>query len=884
MSLFKKITTAVPLIAALQLGTSTIAQTPQGKTNDTKFEIVDINVVGAEYLDPDILKVALGLQAGDKIYLQNDPAVAKALRNLWNQKLLEDVRIDVVREEGNRVWLEVVIDERQRTGSVKVTGVRNTMETEIKTKLKLADNRMITEAFKVDMKEVIRKYLQEKGFFNPTITIIETPTSQTSNINDIEIKIDKGNKIHVNQITFYGNEEVSDAKLKRGLKGTKERARLSLYAVDRSDKAKNERINFKDYIKEGQFLSFSKTMQALNPYFRYNLFANSKFSNEKFKEDQDKVIELYNSLGYRDARIVGDTIVYQDDKNVKVEVQVDEGQKYYFGDIEFRGNTLYSDSLLKLVINIDKGDVFNRAYLDNKLGATPSMDGEGDIGSLYMDNGHLFFRINAMEKSIIKDTINFVINIVEGPVATIKNIEIIGNTRTNDYVIRRELFTLPGDKFSRGSLIRSIRQVSSLGFIDPEKVNPVPKPNPQDFTVDIDYNVAEKSSDQLEISAGYNGFIGVTGSIGLVFNNFSIRNIFKPKLWDPLPMGDGQKFSVRWQSSGLWYNSGNISFTEPWLGGKKPNSLTIGANWTRISMNTGNMYSNTSKQSANDSYITSIGGNVSYGKRLSWPDDFFVFSAGVSYNNYFLKNYNGVSDLFTNGTANNLHLRLSLSRNSTDQPIFPRSGSNISFTAMITPPYSLFSEKNYAVMDNSEKYRWIEFHKYRFNAEFYQKVYGNLVVKFAAKYGFLGSYNKQLGLSPFEQFQLGGDGLSGYNFIVGRDIVSQRGYEIYRDNANVNRSEPIFNKYVLELRYPFSLKPSATIFGLVFAEGANVWSSMKTYNPLELNRAVGVGIRMHLPMFGLLGLDFGIGLDNQVPDGKKMPAGKFTFMLGMEPD
>ena len=554
------------------------------------------------------------------------------------------------------------------------------------------------------------------------------------------------------------------------MKGTKEAARLSLKPIEGSENSK--RISFKEYVKNKGFLSLSKTLATLNPYLRYNIFANSKYNAVKFEEDKQTLIDYYNTLGYRDAQIIDDTVTTINPKNVAVNVKIKEGNKYYFGNIEFRGNTLYSDSIFHKILRIEKGDVYNKALLDKRLGAQASMDSDGDIGSLYMDNGYLFFRIDAVEKSIKNDTINYIVNVTEGPEATIKNIDIFGNQRTNDHVLRRELYTLPGDKFSRANLIRSIRQISTLGFIDPEKVAPDLKPNPSDYTVDINYGIAEKSSDQLEISAGYNGAFGVSGSVGLVFNNFSIRNITKPKTWSPLPMGDGQKLSIRWQSSGFLYNSGTLSFTEPWLGGKKPNSLTVGASWIRLTQGGSNSLENR----GSDNYITNFGANVSLGRRLKWPDDYFVLSFGLSYQNYFLKNYTGVTELFTNGTANNLFARVSLSRNSLDQIIFPRSGSNISLTMQFTPPYSLFSEQNYSSLSNRDKYRWIEYHKYRFNAEFYQRIQGNLVLKFAAKFGFLGYYNNELGMSPFERFQLGGDGLSGFNFIVGKDIISQSTY------------------------------------------------------------------------------------------------------------
>ncbi len=475
---------------------------------------------------------------------------------------------------------------------------------------------------------------------------------------------------------------------------------------------------------------------------------------------------------------------------------------------------------------------------------------------------------------MIGDTINYEIAVREGPQATIKNIGIFGNDRTNDHVIRRELFTLPGNKFSRTDIIRSIRQISNLGFIDPEKVNPVPKPNQADQTVDIDYNIVEKSSDQLELSAGFGGGVGFTGTIGIVFNNFSLRNIFNFKEWDPLPMGDGQKLSLRYQSNGLWFNSANFSFTEPWLGGKRPTALTVSGVYGRQSYSESGIYNG----SPSDHYLRNFGGGVTLSKRLKWPDDNFVFSYGINYQNYYLKDYDYFVSDFRNGTANNLFFRLTLARNSVDQPIYPRSGSNINFTFQFTPPYSLFSDRNYQTATAEQKYKWIEYHKYRFTAEWYQKIAGNLVFKIAAKYGFMGYYNKDIGYSPFERFNVGGDGLSGFNYFVGRDIIAQRGYEVYAQNA------VIFNKYTAEVRYPFSLNPSATIFALAFVEGANGWNNFREYNPFKLNRSAGLGVRIYLPMFGLLGLDYGLGFDRLGNGVKFGDATKFTFMLGFEPD
>ncbi len=681
--------------------------------------------------------------------------------------------------------------------------------------------------------------------------------------------IDKGNKTHINQINIVGAEYATEGRLKKTLKSTKEMSRITLHPTeDQSVYAPSHR-SFKKYLNSYGFLSPSKTLEALDPYFRFKFFASSKYNQAKFEDDKQSMITYLNTLGFRDASIEADTIYPVNNGNINIDIKVKEGHRYYFGDIEWKGNTKYSSDFLNKVLAIKKGDIYNQQLLETRLGRQLNPEGGEDVYSLYMDDGYLFFNIEPVEASIINDTINYEMRMTEGTQATIRDITIFGNDRTNEHVVRRELRTLPGNKFSRSDLIRSNREIAQLGFFDQEKIGIQPKPNPSDGTVDIEYTVVEKSSDQLQLSAGFGGGVNFYGNIGITFNNFSMRNIFKPKNWDPLPIGDGQKFAVSYASNGVYYNSLNTSFTEPWLGGKKPNSFTTNFVYSRFS----------NSSNANASFIRMTGGGIALGKRLNWPDNYFVFNYGVYYNNYRLKDYALVEN-FNNGYSNDLHFKMVIARNNIDQPLYPRSGANIQFTFQATPPFSSFSGKDYSGESQAEKYKWIEYHKYKFVADWYQKVAGNLVLRLASKYGFLGYYNKDIGYSPFERFQLGGDGLSGFSAFVGRDIISQRGYEVYASSAT------IFNKYVAELRYPFSLQPTATIYGIAFMDAANAWSNFKDYNPFKLNRDVGVGIRIFLPMFGLLGLDYGIGLDRydaSAGTGLKDMA-KFTFMLGFEPE
>jgi outer membrane protein insertion porin family len=853
---------------------TTVAQMGGITSNSSRstYTIAEITVSGLQYLDGELVKTLSGLSVGDHIRLKDDPAVSRAIKNLWSQQMFADIGVTVTKIEDNKVYLNISLSERPRLSRFSIRGISKTQETEIKDKLGIVQNRMVTEALKKDIVERIKKYYADKGFVSVKTKIVEQKDTVGVNSVALLILVDKGAKVHVNQIGFAGNDHASDTRLKAAMKGSKEMPRISLHPVDGTTVYGAPQRSFKNYMRNQGYLSLSKTLDALNPYFRWNIFAGSKFNPKKYEEDKNLILAYYNAEGYRDAEIVEDTVYAANNGNLNIELKIKEGRRYYFGDITWRGNTKYSDSLLDRLLGIKKGDVFNQELLDGRLGAAPSMDGSPDIGSLYMDDGYLFFQVDPMEKSVVGDTINYEIVLREGPQATIKNVNIFGNERTNDHVLRRELFSKPGNQFSRADIIRSIRQISNLGFIDPEKVEPRPKPNPTDGTVDIDYNIAEKSSDQLELSAGFGGGIGFTGTVGIVFNNFSLRNLFKFKDWDPLPMGDGQKLSLRYQSNGLWFNSANFSFTEPWLGGKRPTALTVNAVYGKYS---GSNYSN----DPNASFLRFYGGGVTMSKRLRWPDDAFVFSYGINYQRYFLKDYDrfGISD-FKNGHANNLMFRLTLARNSVDQPIYPRSGANVNFTFQFTPPYSLFSETDFRGASAERKYKWVEYHKYRFTTEWYQRIAGDLVLKLAAKYGFMGYYNKNIGYSPFERFNVGGDGLSGFNMFVGRDIVAHRGYEVYAENA------VIFNKYTAEIRYPFSLNPSATIFGLAFLEGANGWFNFKDYNPFNLYRSAGLGVRVYLPMFGLLGLDYGVGFD-RMGDGVKFgDAAKFTFMLGFEPD
>jgi outer membrane protein insertion porin family len=850
-------------------GLSSYRQQGADFSKPKEYDLAGVTVSGAQYLDNDLLISVTNLIVGQKIHLPNDEGIAKAIRALWKQELFSNVDITVSKIIDDKVFLNISVEERPRLSRYNFKNIKQNEAKELKNKVPLVANKVVTAATKKEASERIKKYYTEKGYGRVTVEATEKKDTNAINKVILTFFINKGTKTHINQVNIAGAENASETRLKRTLKSTKEMSRATLHPDTTVSVYGSTPRSFGKYMKQFGFLSVSKTLDALEPYFRFKFFASSKYNQAKYDEDKQSLVAYYNTLGFRDASIESDTIYPVRNGNINIDIKVKEGNKYYFGDIAWKGNTKYTSDVLSRILGIKKGDVYNLQLLETRMGRQLNPEGGEDVSSLYMDDGYLFFNIEPVETSITGDTINFEMRITEGAQATIRDIAISGNDRTNEHVIRRQLYTWPGNKFSRTDLIRSQREIANLGFFDQEKIGIQPKPHPEDGTVDIDYSVVEKSSDQLQLSAGFGGGVNFYGNVGITFNNFSARNILKPKQWDPLPVGDGQKFSVTYASNGRYFNSLNTSFTEPWLGGRKPNALTANIVYTRVSGSQG------TSNNAGASFLRVTGGGLSMGKRLTWPDNFFVFNYGVYYNNYRLKEYELIPG-FSNGYSNDLNLKFILSRNSVDGPLYPRGGTNVSFTFQFTPPFSGFTGKDYAGETNETKYKWIEYHKYRFVTDWYQKLYGNLVLRLGVKYGFMGYYNKDIGYAPFGRYQLGGDGMTMGAFFIGREIISQRGYDVY------NSAATIFNKYVAEIRYPFSLSPTATIYGLGFVDAANAWNSFKEFNPTKLNRDAGVGIRVFLPMFGLLGLDYGLGFDKGANGIKGM--GKFTFMLGFEPD
>lgn len=868
--------------------------------NPKQYTISHITVTGTTF-DPNLIISISGLAINDKIVLPGSDDFSKAITNLWKQNLVSDVEIYLTQLKGDELSVEIHVTDRPVLSNFKFKGISKTEADDISKKLDLKKGRVtrVTEGFKVSSIATIKKFFIDKGYRNVDVAISESKDTKAANAVNILFTINKNGKVKINNIYFAGNHKVPDLKLKKQMKGTKEKSRLTLFPSEDFnvyDSTKTNYLTFNKYIKENGFLLPSKTKEFLDPYVRLKFLSTSKFNEKKYEEDKGKLLDYYNSLGFRDATIVADT-TYNDNGNLDVAIKLTEGPRYYFGNITWKGNTKYSDSLLSAILGIKKGDIYNAEILNKKLGVIPSQEG-GDISSLYEDDGYLFFHVVPVETAVYNDTIDHEIRIVEGPQATIGKVGISGNDKTKEYVIRRELRTIPGEKFSKEKVIRTQRELSQLGYFDAEKISPGIVPHPENGTVDITWNVVEKSSDQLELSAGFGGGIGLTGTLGVTFNNFSIYNIFNKKAWDPLPVGDGQKLSLRAQSNGKQFRSYNFSFTEPWLGGKRRNPFTIGYYDTKYA-NAFDPYTGFyNRNYADSSYIKNTGISISLGKQLKWPDDYFSLVYQLNYQRYKLKNYNIFPGLL-NGVSNNISFKVTLARSSAGpNPIFPTSGSNFILSTELTPPYSLF--RNGQSLSSADQYKWVEYHKERFTAQWYVPIGQGrgenkdkqFILYAAAKYGFLGRYNTSAPLSPFGRFQLGDAGLSNNYGLLGYDIIAHRGYPVY-DNSNPKINPDlsqatnfftIFNKYTLEMRYPFSTSASSTIYGLAFFEAANGWYSFKDYNPFKLRRSVGLGMRFFLPMFGLLGFDYGIGLDRIGPNTGLKGAAKFTFMLGQEPE
>lgn len=800
-----------------------------------EYIIGGITVTGTQFLDNDILITLSGLKVNDKVQIPGQE-ISKAIQNLWKQGLFADITVGITKIENDKIYLNFELQERPRLSAFTFKGIRKGQQDDLRDKIKLIKGKVLTDNVTVNTKNIITDYYVDKGYLHPKIDIRTVQDTAVANGVLLYINIDKGKRVKIDHITFSGNTDVKSKKLRHLMKKTKE-----------------------------------------NPF--YSVFTVSKFMKKDYADDKDKIIAYYNTKGFRDARIIKDTVYQNTRGNLMIHITLSEGDKFYFRNIAFSGNSKYSSGRLDTLLNISKGDVYNDELLQRRLTADPNGN---DISSLYMDDGYLFFSAIPTETGVYNDSIDLEIKIYEGPQATISSVNISGNTKTSERVLRRVIRTIPGNKFSRADVIRSQREISTLGFFNPEKIGITPEPHPENGTVDINYSVEEKPSDQLELSAGYGGAgQGVVGALGVSFNNFSLRNMFEKGGWNPIPAGDGQRLSLRVNTNGKQYQSYTASFTEPWLGGKKPNSLSLSFVRTRYS--NGYLYK---KEDPNFGFLVTNGGAIGYGKQLKWPDDYFTLISSLDYQRYSLKNYplsyfNGIST----GEFNNLGLTESFSRNSIDNPQYPMRGSVFSLVAKLTPPYSLFSNKDYKNLAFADKYRWIEYHKYRVTAEWYTNVFSKFVVKTSAKMGFIGYYNKDIAISSFERFNMSSDPLTNYIPILGQEAIYLRGYQ---GSISGSAGSTIFNKFTAELRYPFSTNPSTFIYGLIFTEAGGAWDSFKDYNPYQLKRTAGIGLRVFLPAFGLLGVDFGIGFDNdnllKQTFKQRLQNGKFSIILGFEPD
>lgn len=840
--------------------------------NPKKYEIGGITIAGVKYLDNSVLITLSGLTVGDVVSIPGEK-ISKAIRNLWDQGLFENVIISISNVQGNLVFLEIELQERPRMSTFSFGGIKKSEADNIRDEIKLASGDVVTDNMIIRTKNTITDYFTEKGYLDTDVKITQIVDSLRINHVRLQIDIDKKEKVKIKSINISGNTEFEDQKVKKYLKETKEKGTFTPFA-------NLEGLIF-NVVKDIVTLKFTKVADDVNDYGNENvklrIFKSSKFIKEKYDEDLATLINKYNSVGYRDAKILSDSMYRNPDNTVSIDLKLNEGSKYYFRDISWVGNTKYPDAFLNRVLRVEKGDIYDWELLNSNLSFNKTED---DVSSLYMNDGYLFFQANPVEVLVENDSIDLEIRVYEGKQAIINKVSVSGNTRTNDHVVVRELRTRPGQLFSRADIIRTTRELAQLRYFNPETINPNIQPNPADGTVDITYEVEETSSDQIELSGGW-GYGRIIGTLGVSFNNFSLRNVLNLKKWRPVPTGDGQKLSLRVQSYGKGYISYSASFTEPWLGGKKPHSLTLSYYHS--------LYSNGYPKDdlLRQSFVID-GITVGVGRRLTWPDDYFTLYTGVNFQRYKLQNY---TQIFTfgngTGTYNNISLSIILARNSVDQPIYPRNGSLVSVGIEFTPPFSGFSSTNYSELSDTEKYKMIEYHKWLIQAAYYTPITGNLVLMARAKFGFLGHYNSAIGTTPFERFYLGGDGLSGSNNLDGREIVGMRGYgnetltpEYYKQS---NQGGTIYSKYTLELRYPLSLNPNATIFVATFLEAGNAWAKFDDFNPFSVYKAAGFGVRVYLPMFGLLGLDWAYGFDT-VPGLPDAARGQFHFSINSSID
>jgi outer membrane protein insertion porin family len=797
--------------------------------NPEDYVIGGIEISGVKYLDSNALLGITGLRIGQEISVPGEP-LTMAVEKLWEQGLFSDIKISIDTVIGNKAYINVYLQERPRLTTVNFFGLKKTETTALLEKLSLPSGSQVTAFVLNNTTKTIIDYYVEKGFLNTTVDIVQKDDPDQPNNVILNIYVEKKGKIKISEIIFEGNQFFDNNRLRRVMKNTKKK--------------------------------------------NLNFFKPSKYISDKFEEDKQSLITFYNENGFRDFTIISDSIKPVSEERIAMIIKVDEGDQYYIRNIDWVGNSIYSKEQLDYKLGIEKGEIYNQTHIDERL----TVD-EDAVNSLYLDNGYLFSQVIPVESKIEGDSIDLEVRIYEGDQAYLNNVIIAGNTRTNEHVARRELYTLPGDLFSKSYIMRSVRQLGVLGHFDPEKISPEPIMNQAEGTVDLLYKLEEKANDQFEVSGGW-GANMLVGTVGVTFSNFAMRNFFNLKEWRPYPSGDGQSISIRAQSNGRVYQSYNIAFSEPWLGGKNPNTLTLSL--YRSMMTNGAKKNEQGRQS-----MIIDGATAGIGKRLRWPDDYFSLYGEVNYQRYALHNYTQSPFSFSNGKSNLLSFTTRLTRFSTGPNlIYPKGGSTFSLSLQITPPYSLISGMNMAGASDGDKYRWIEFHKWIFKGDYYYplSIDEKLVINAKVAFGYLGHYNKDIGPSPFEYFYVGGDGMTGYSF-YGREVIALRGYE----NGSLTPVKPgsnapsgnVYSKLTFELRYPITLNPSSTIYVLAFAEAGKAWYSLKEYNPFRMNRSAGIGLRANLPMFGMLGVDWGYGFD-PVPGNPEANKKRFSFTIGQQ--
>ena len=848
-----------------------------------EYEIGGIRVVGRKILDPNTLISLTGLKVGDRISVPGQE-ISDAIKKLWKHGLVDNLSVYQEKIEDGKIYLIIELIERPRLRKFTFSGLNKTAENEIGESISLYRGKILTEAIIKNTQLTVKKYFKEKGYLYTDVKIIQIRDTVLQNHVIVHVDVDKKSKVKIYEIQISGSKEVPDSKLKKKLKKTGEMVRFTLFNELANQVFTLTPKKFGEFFDSTRNVSGRDMKAFLQRTVKLNIFKGSKYVKSQLEEDKKNLINYYNSKGYRDARIISDTIIKRDESTLILRINVEEGHKYYFRNILWTGNYVYKDATLSKALGIKKGDIYNQELLDKKLNFNPQGT---DISGLYLDNGYLFFRIDPIEW-VDGDSIDIEMRIFEGSQATVRKVIINGNDRTSDHVILRELRTLPGQKFSRQNLIRDNQQLAQMGYFDPEQIDIKPVPNPQDGTVDMIYNLVERPSDQVELSGGWGGFYGFVGTLGLSFNNFSLRNIPHFDKWRPLPVGDGQRFSIRMQANGRAFQNYSLTFVEPWFGGKKPNSFSISLNHSL--QRDINPFTRETRGTLTVDAIT-----VGFGKRLNWPDNYFTLNESVSFTIYGFQNWTFNALGFPDGNSRSITFNTTIARNSVDNPMYPKSGSLVQLSLILTPPYSLWNNLDYSAATNSERFEFVEYHKWMLDLKHYLSIVGKLVLESRAHFGFIGAYSAQAPVGPFERFFLGGSGLAGgiNSWLLGTDVIGLRGYD---DNVltppnyklkptpitqGVIEGGTIYNKFSFELRYPITSGQAATIYVLGFAEAGNNWNNWAYFDPFNLYRSAGIGARIFMPAFGLIGINWAYGFDT-VPGRNVISGSQFHFTIGQQ--